>query len=1179
MLKERHKSTGCRVTPEGDPRLVVRGTSPPGRSPFGLVKSDPRGKQSLPPSHVWRFGRALLRATYVGFFASILAAGSVFAAPPGAIIANQAALEYQDQLAQPVVLPSNQVSVVAAVVPSISSVELTRVLAAGTGTYQETVGPSACFQSGAYVPLANPVLTGGAVIDPTQVQEAEVASVYNLGEPLFVRLDDSDQNLDYQVSDTVDVSIIHDASGDTETIRLTETGLDTGIFTGYIPSARAAANSGDCVLQGTINSTVRVSYTDPADAADASQATASLDPANVIFESRTGTVIDGTQIELVDAITGQVALVYGNDGLSIFPSVIISGSTVVDSSGASYAFGPGQYRFPVIPDGDYRLVVTPPTDYTAPSLRSINDLQTLPGAPFLLGPASFGASFAHVRTQPLNWDIPVDPAATALFLQKRTLTTVAAPGDFIRYELTLENASVSGSATNVRIVDELPPGVRFVPGSVTIDGNASPDPVVSPDLRTLQFDINALAVSERVDIFYVVEIIGGARNDELVNRATAFANAGLVSNEATAMIRLKEDLFRSTGTIIGRVLEADCSQETFAEEQGVAGIRVYLEDGRYAVTDAGGRYHFEGIVPGTHVAQMDSYTVPAYFDVVGCSDTPGFSGRADSQFVKLSRGSLLRADFYLKRKPAPEGRIDIEMINSGTESAERVAYDLVLNGTGNVAINNISLMVVLPQGVSYSRGSLSVDGQAVGEPHITGPALSMALPEQYGNWSSRIRFLADIDTSAVGELTTKAIAKFDTGIAARQQTPIAETKILREPGIVENAGYVLNLKFDILSAQLSTTDKTNLDNLIEDWRGVQDIQISVVGHSDGNAISPNNRHLFADNYILSRARANSVASYVADALGLSAANLQVAGRGADEPIETNVTVAGRAANRRVEMVMSGIRPKQPSFLKVTQESSGTKEMATKGAIPGAANTRKKLDFDEVHVGMPASQTLPSIESMEPGFQMIHPAANFTPAIASTKVAVKHAPGQTVELTLNDAPVSNLNFEGAAENAGGTVAISRWNGVDLLDGENRFEVVVWNQDGSKAYGKKRTINFAGSPIRAEFVPEKSNLVADGKNTPVMAVRLFDRTGKPSRTGIVGNFQVNAPYRSAWEVENDRTNPLIQLGDRSPTFRVGADGIALLELEPTTRAGEVTVVLPFQNYRKQEIRAWLTPAEPG
>ena len=32
----------------------------------------------------------------------------------------------------------------------------------------------------------------------------------------------------------------------------------------------------------------------------------------------------------------------------------------------------------------------------------------------------------------------------------------------------------------------------------------------------------------------------------------------------------------------------------------------------------------------------DTFTVPAYFDVLGCSDTPGYAGRADSQFVKLA---------------------------------------------------------------------------------------------------------------------------------------------------------------------------------------------------------------------------------------------------------------------------------------------------------------------------------------------------------------------------------------------------------------------------------------------------------------------------------------------------------------------------------------------------------------
>ena len=153
-----------------------------------------------------------------------------------------------------------------------------------------------------------------------------------------------------------------------------------------------------------------------------------------------------------------------------------------------------------------------------------------------------------------------------------------------------------------------------------------------------------------------------------------------------------------------------------------------------------------------------------------------------------------------------------------------------------------------------------------------------------------------------------------------------------------------------------------------------------------------------------------------------------------------------------------------------------------------------------------------------------------PAIASSKVSVQHKPEQTVELTLNDIPVSNLNFDGVATNAAGTIAISRWIGVDLVDGANELRAVIRNEDGSKARGIRRTIHFSGTPIRAEVVEERSVLVADGKTMPVVAVRLFDRTGKPSRTGVVGQFRVNPPYRSAWDEEHDRKNALVETGDR-------------------------------------------------
>ena len=1122
-------------------------------------------------------GNAVVRGFPGACIALLFMAGAALAAPPGAVISNQATFNYQNLAGQAETVPSNPVSVVVAVVRSSADVEFTRVLTAGAGDYQEPVGPAACFQGGVFTVLADPVLPGATTIDPSQAQEVRAATSYNLGEPIFLRVTDSDQNVDFQIIDTVTVDVIHEVSGDTETLQLSETGADTGIFAGFVATARAASVAADCVLQGSPDSTVRVTYVDVADAADTAQDTANLDPVGMVFESLTGTSIDGVQVALVDALTGLPAIVFGNDGISLFPSVITSGSTVTDSSGTSYVFSAGEYRFPVVADGDYRIVVTPPAGYAAPSSETIASLQLLPGAPFALAAASFGAAFSQSGAEPFDIDIPVDPQSTALFLQKRTLTTLAAPGDFVRYELLLENSSTVAAATSITIIDQLPAGVRFVSGSVRVDGAVAPDPVISPDLSTLQFDIGALAAAMRVSIFYVVEIIGGKRNDELINTATAFAAGGLLSNESTAAVRLTEDLFRSSATIIGRVLEADCSQDTFSEEQGVEGIRVYLEDGRYAVTDAGGRFHFEGVEPGTHVAQLDAVTIPEYFDAIGCSLTPGYAGRADSQFVTLSRGSMHRADFYLRRKEPAHGRIDIEMRNSGTDSAERVAYDLTLDGAGNVAIDNISLMVLLPAGVEYLPGTLEINGVAAAEPHISGPSISIAIDAQFGNWSNAIGFAARIDDQVDGELVTKAIATFDTPIAAQQKTPIVETRMLREPAIVENDGYVLALRFAVLSDELAPGDKLMLDGLVKAWRGVREIRLSVIGHSDSQRIAPRNLHLFADNYVLSQARALAAAFYVADQLQIPVASMQVEGRGPDDPVADNATASGRQRNRRVEMIMSGFRPKQPSFLEVTQASSGMKKTDTMGAIPGMEPVRDQHEPETLQTGMPSSQQEPPLSSLSRGYAMLLPERGFAPAIASTKVSIQHQPGQTVELTLNGEPVSHLNLDSVATNAAGTVAVSRWVGVDLVDGANEFRVVIWSAEGNKVTGIRRTIYYNGAPSRAEFVAGHSTLIADGKTTPVIALRLFDKSGKPSRAGLVGRFRVNAPYRSAWDEANDRKNVLVEIGDRSASYRVRADGIAYIELAPTTQTGEVTVVLPFANYREQEIRAWLKPAQ--
>jgi uncharacterized repeat protein (TIGR01451 family) len=1124
--------------------------------------------------------KALITGSIAVLILALFTSLSVFASPPGTIISNQAQLDYLNSAAVPSTKLSNVVDVVTVVTRSSSVVELTRVLSAGVGTYQETVGPSACFQNGAFATLPDPTILGGGVIDPTLVQDVRVANAFNLGETIFIRLTDTDQDIDPAVVNYAVVNIVHPLSGDSETIQLSETGPATGVFAGYISSANGPSVSDDCVLQGTTDSTLGVTYTDPADATDSAQAAAILDPVSVVFESATGSPIDGALIELVDAVTGLPATVYGNDGVSIFPSSITSGSTETDSSGATYTFGTGEYRFPVIPAGSYRFVVTPPGAYTAPSAVAIPDLQSLPGAPYALGPASFASAFTHSGPLSVDFDIPVDPREGALFMQKTTMTTIAAPGDFVRYELTIENTASSGSASNVRVVDQLPAGVRFVPDSARRDSNSIADPVIGPDVRSLEFTLGDLNAGELTAITYVVEIIGGKRNQELVNIATAYADAGLVSNESDARIRLTEDLFRSTSTVIGRVVEGYCSSASFSEDQGVAGIRIYLEDGRFAVSDESGRFHFEGLQPGTHVAQIDPDTVPNYYEIIGCDTAPQFAGRVDSQFVRTTPGSLTRADFYMRRKLPAEGVVDIEMRNLGTDSTEEVAYVVTVNGDGNIRIRNLDVMVLLPDGVSYKPGTLTAAGESIGDPRTVGPSLVVDLPEQFGDWSREIRFEAQIAPNTNGELTTKAFAQFDSPIEAGQKTPIVETRMIREKAVIENEGYVLNLKFGVLSAELSPGDQLQLDALIADWKGVSDINIAAIGHSDSQNISPANRAIFADNYVLSRARALSAANYLARALVVGNDRITVQGRGPDDPVDSNATAAGRQANRRVELILSGKRPTKPSFLEVTQATSGVVIAQTQGAIPGAEEemlrNKPAISFDDIS-GLPSSQVEPAMSDLEAGIEMLLPGRDFNPAIPSTKISIKHSPRQTLEVTLNGRPVNPLNYDGIEVSPDQSFAVSRWKGVDLKDGANEIGIEIVNPDGSVAKKLKRIVNYSGTAVRGEIVSEMSVLVADGKTRPVIAVRLYDRSGKPARQGAVGSFRVNAPYRSWWEVEDERKNDIVAVGSREPIYRVGAGGIALIELEPTTQAGEAELTLNFDNRRQQELRTWLS-AQP-
>ncbi len=218
-----------------------------------------------------------------------------------------------------------------------------------------------------------------------------------------------------------------------------------------------------------------------------------------------------------------------------------------------------------------------------------------------------------------------------------------------------------------------------------------------------------------------------------------------------------------------------------------------------------------------------------------------------------------------------------------------------------------------------------------------------------------------------------------------------------------------------------------------------------------------------------------------------------------------------------------------------------------------------------------------LSAAQPGVEWLHPQESFLPALPAIKIAVKHAPGQVVKLKLNGEDVSPLYYEGAETNAAKTVSLSNWRGVHINERDNRLELIVTDASGKEVLHQTRTVHYSGSPDRIEFVPELSRLVADGKTRPVIAVRFLDRDGYKMRRGVNGDFMLNEPYRSYDRREGIDREPLAgRLGGKA-RYEVKTDGLAIIELEPTTQTGEAVLNFEFNDKRKQEVRAWLEPGK--
>ena len=130
--------------------------------------------------------------------------------------------------------------------------------------------------------------------------------------------------------------------------------------------------------------------------------------------------------------------------------------------------------------------------------------------------------------------------------------------------------------------------------------------------------MGTIAAGETKNVTYRVLIGSSALGGDGINRATAHGrdqnNNTLSSLEAQWPVEVSRGDMNTDGIIIGKVyhdINRDGIQQKEDGELGVAGVRIYMENGNFIVTDPEGKYNFYGVSAKTHVLKVDRTTIPA----------------------------------------------------------------------------------------------------------------------------------------------------------------------------------------------------------------------------------------------------------------------------------------------------------------------------------------------------------------------------------------------------------------------------------------------------------------------------------------------------------------------------------------------------------------------------------------
>ena len=298
-------------------------------------------------------------------------------------------------------------------------------------------------------------------------------------------------------------------------------------------------------------------------------------------------------------------------------------------------------------------------------------------------------------------------------------------------------------------------------------------------------------------------------------------------------------------------------------------------------------------------------------EVSDTSATAGFKPIAEVSITEMKDGltfpvqSEVPGRYVRLTVTEPASDAKIAQIMELRAFGDRLTHNPPPNVTGDYEMRDTTHMHLRQDGTAvtgcYEHASEPLEGgmegrvlkfkYAVGE-NGSGPAVLVFSDDGhvFGGWWRTDN--KEIEHPSLSPLEAKRVST-DPGKTACPQWSKPPAEEMAEELKKQKKLILYGINFDSDSDVIRPESKPTLDRVAAMLQSDPSLNVTIGGHTDNTSTPEHNQDL-------STRRANAVTKYLVTA-GIDAARMTATGYGSSQPVATNDTALGRAANRRVEM--------------------------------------------------------------------------------------------------------------------------------------------------------------------------------------------------------------------------------------------------------------------------------------